>query len=126
MNYNYNYSEAELKEITEAAEQIGMPVENFQKYCVLLYTRRDKSKRNAYGQPTLPTLINDMETALSRLQPGQTFIVSSLFNPKTWTNLSESDKRSLAFKLKADIEVEEKPDFKLIGKKNGINLYQKN
>ena len=87
-----NYSDDDFKAIELQANEIGMTISSFQKYCVMLYIKSDLPTRN--NTLSLPTLISDMMTELSKLKSGDTFIISSLFLPEVWSNLSTSEKRT--------------------------------
>ena len=117
-----NYTDSEKNAITAEASSIGMTPSSFQKYCTMLYVNRDPNSRS--NVLSIPSLIKEMMTALSNLDKGTTFICSSLFAPEIWSNLSPSEKRTLAFKLRH--EVDNSSEYQIIGNKRGkINQYKK-
>ena len=83
---------------------------------------RDPNMRNN-GSP-IPVLIKEMDKALVNLPNGTEFIISSLFPPEQWSNLSPSEKRTLAGVLKS--KVTNSTGYIIIGHKRGkINHYKK-
>jgi len=118
-----NYSDDDFKAIELQANEIGMTISSFQKYCVMLYIKSDLPTRN--NTLSLPTLISDMMTELSKLKSGDTFIISSLFLPEVWSNLSTSEKRTLSSRLSSYVKANPL-SYTLVSKKRGtINKYRK-
>ncbi len=117
-----NYLDSEKVAIETEALSCGMSLSCFQKYCTLLYVNRDPNMRNN-GSP-IPVLIKEMDKALVNLPNGTEFIISSLFPPEQWSNLSPSEKRTLAGVLKS--KVTNSTGYIIIGHKRGkINHYKK-
>lgn len=120
--YSY-YDLTELADLETAAKELGMTISSYQKYATLLLLYRDEAKRSS--KVTLPQLIVSMQTVLSGLPSGQTFIISALFPPETWTNLSAADKRKLAGKLK-QIVVDNPTAYRIVSDIRGkIHKYEK-
>ena len=118
-----NYSDVEFADIRNEAEALAMTPSLFQKYCVMLYLKKDISTRS--NTLSMPQLINEMFQSLSNLKPNSVFIISSLFPPETWSNLSPADKRTLACILKKHI-VSHTSDYSILKQKRGtINQYKK-
>jgi hypothetical protein len=118
-----NYSQSEFSEAEKEAKELGMTLSSFQKYCLMLYVKRDENTRN--NALSLPQLIAIMKTALNSLKSGDAFIISSLFSPDVWTNLSASDKRTLGNNLKSFVKANPK-SYSIASQKRGrINLYKK-
>lgn len=118
-----NYLDSEKDAIETEALSCGMSLSCFQKYCTLLYINIDPYTRN--NVLPISALIKDMEKALSNLPHGTEFIISSLFPPEQWSNLSPSEKRTLAGVLKSKV-VRDSTGYTIIGHKRGkINHYKK-
>lgn len=98
-----NYSQIEANDIKKMAEEMGITPSSLQEYAVCLYVYRDLGNRNS-DILALPNLIELMMAALNRLPSGSEFNIAQLFLPYTWTNLTPSTKRTLACKLKREIE----------------------
>lgn len=93
-----NYDSTDYADILALAESMGFTVSSFQKYCVMLYLNKNLSHRKS--SLSLPQLNADMMTALQKMpNDSQPFIVSSLFSSEVWSNLSSSDKHTLAIQL---------------------------
>ena len=93
-----NYDPKEYEEVKAKAESMGFSASSFQKYCVMLYLRKDTSARN--NSLSLVQLSADMMNALNGLpHNSKPFIVSSLFRPEVWSELSSSIKHTLANQL---------------------------
>ena len=121
--YSYYDDQSELPFISQAAAELGMSVSQFQKYVVMLYVKKDPSSRN--NTVSMATLMSTMNTALNNLKPGSKFVVSSLFDPEIWANLSRAEKREISWALKDKIDSD--PAYKLAKKiqRGKINEYEK-
>lgn len=121
--YSYYDDSTEFVDLEKAAKERGMTISSFQKFATLLLLYKDESKRTSTA--SIPQLLATMQTALDDLPCGQTFVTSSLFEPEVWTNLSASDKRTLAGRLKKIID-DNKPSYRLVSRIPGkINQYEK-
>lgn len=92
-----NYEPNDYADIQAMSKDLGFTMSAFQKYCVMLYLNKNLSHRK--NNSTLQQLTADMMTALDALPNDTQFIVSTLFSAEVWTNLSPSDKRTLAGQL---------------------------
>ncbi|MBP3856766.1 MAG: DUF1413 domain-containing protein [Ruminiclostridium sp.] len=117
-----NYSNSEVASIKKEADEINMSLSGFQKYCVELYVKSDPAMR----KNTIPifNLKKILTQSLLDIKPGTTFIVSSLFKPEVWSNLSRSEKRILADDLTK--YVDSHPEFIVVKRIRGtIKQYKK-
>ena len=95
-----NYDNADYSDIMVMAKSLGFSASAFQKYCVM--TALNSMKRNSAP-----------------------FIVSSLFDPQVWSNLSSSDKHTLAIQLSNYIK-NHPNEYRIYSIKRGEpNRYQK-
>lgn len=92
-----NYSNSEIASIKNEAEEIGMSLSGFQKYCVELFIKSDPATRK--NMTPIMNLKTDLQNSLREMKSGTTFIISSLFKPEVWANLSRSDKMVLSLEL---------------------------
>lgn len=121
--YSYYDDATEYVDLEKAAKERGMTISSFQKFAVLLLLYKDESKRTSTA--SIPQLLSDMQVALDDLPSGKPFVTSSLFEPEVWTNLSASDKRTLAFSLKKIVD-DNKDLYRLVSRIPGkINQYEK-
>lgn len=121
--YSYYDETTEYPDLERAAKEMGMTVSSFQKYAVLLLVYKEESRRAS--KVTLQQLIANMKKALKKLSSGEVFVISSLFEPEIWTNLSASEKRTLAYVLK-EIVVDNPSMYKVVARIPGkINQYKK-
>lgn len=82
-------TDEEFNCVEKACEKLGFGISSYAKYKLLHDLLPDVSVSFA-------ALIDEMNQSLANLQPGKTFIVSSLIEPSRWRTLSRSDKRSLS------------------------------
>lgn len=112
-----NYSNNDMKIVTDLAKELGFTLSAFQHYCVMLYA--DKRGNTS----PITTLINKMFQNMNNFKRGETFIVSALL-PYEWPSLSRSDKMTLAKQL--SLYVKNNPHQYGVSRKNGkTNVYIK-
>ena len=119
-----NYGNADYSDIMVMAKSLGFSASAFQKYCVMLYLKHNiKNRKNS---TSLSQLTADMMTALNSMKRNSApFIVSSLFDPQVWSNLSSSDKHTLAIQLSNYIK-NHPNEYRIYSIKRGEpNRYQK-
>ncbi len=85
-----NYSQSEFSEAEKEAKELGMTLSSFQKYCLMLYVKRDENTRN--NTLSLPQLIAIMITALHYLK---SFVKA---NPKSYSIASQKRGRINLYK----------------------------
>ena len=118
-----NYSPTESADIQKAAKELSISLAALQKYCVLLFIKQDVPRNNTHS---MPHLLSIMHRRLNQLPNGSTFIVSSLFSSRIWTNLSRADKTTLAKHLADYIKLNPSTFVILSNKRRGtINRYKK-
>lgn len=119
------YTNEQLKMLEAEAKQRNMSVSAYQRYLVLL------------ALPQIEPVVHDLEQlsadmfiTLNEIEKDQSkesynpFIVSSLFSSDTWSELSPSEKRTLAMKLSHYVRKNKK--FEKIGVLSGkISQYKK-
>ncbi len=120
---SYYDKQSELPLITQMASELGLSLNQFQRYAVLLLVKKDPTSRN--NALSMASLLATMNTSLANMAPGSKFIVSSLFDPDVWTNLSRREKREISGALKDRVDSD--PNFKLAKKvqRGKINQYEK-
>lgn len=118
-----NYDPSDLEAIQAMAASLGFTLSSFQKYCVMLYLNREESVRS--NLVSMPGLIAAMKITLQQLEPDSVFMISSLFSPEIWSNLSASDKRTLAHQLSAFVD--QHPDAFTVHRhvRGSVKLYRK-
>lgn len=115
-----NYTQQEFDDMAALSKGLGFPsVSAYQKYCVQLTS----GKQNQNNTVSMPSLIAQMNTALSNMSKGTFFIVSSLL-PDVWPSLSGGEKRSLAVYLAKYVR-EHSTQYRIVGKIRNINQYEK-
>ncbi len=112
-------SQQEFEQVQKESERLGFLPSTYAKYMTLYNLLPHDSVYQPYLHQT-------MLDALDALQPGKTFIVSSLFDPSTWRKLSPNVKRSLARNLSRIVD--KNPDkYERTGEKttDNTNIYRK-
>ena len=120
--YTYFDNSTELPLVQKTADELGISLPQFLKYCTLLYVHKDEATRTS----TIPMhqLLSKMSNGIDSLSAGTTFIVSSLFEPNEWANLTRSEKRALGCELKKSAETDKR--YELTSQKRGtINQYRR-
>lgn len=86
-------SQDEYDLVEKESRREGFRVSAFAKYRLLQGILPQKTNQ-------LSSLFVEMQNSLDSLKSGQTFIVSSLFEPSVWRSLVRGEKNSLAQRLK--------------------------
>lgn len=88
---NSNYTQAQYDALLTEATKRGMSLSAYQRYITLLSI--PQHQRIAAN---IPSLIQQLYSQINSLESGKQFIVSSLIDPAIWSNLSRSEKNTIA------------------------------
>lgn len=113
-------SDADLKRITEDAKAYGMSAAGYVLYLVNLSIAPADAERNTAD---ILRLRKTMYTNLEKIDIGERFIVSALFDSSTWGKLPSIQKRQLAQELSSYCK--SRPESFCIKKIHGLNQYLK-
>lgn len=122
---NLHFSSSDFERLCKAAELTGFTPNQLAKSWVLLTLNTiDMPKPQNLIVTSHAALHKTMMTALNDRHSGETFIVSSLFDPEVWASLDISSKSTLSQDLKKFV-VQNPDEYIVVRKINNINQYKK-